>query len=59
MKAAVEETTVSIHAPVMDAKNGFDDEVIDTYVSIHAPVMDANALRINTKHWIAFQSTRP
>ena len=33
---------VSIHAPVMDAKNYNHDVFIKRLVSIHAPVMDAN-----------------
>ena len=52
-------TTVSIHAPVMDANTEAVtmDDVIG--VSIHAPVMDANSASTISIMPTLFQSTRP
>ena len=43
VKNAVAYDVVSIHAPVMDAKDVLRCEQLGTIVSIHAPVMDANS----------------
>ena len=46
-------TFVSIHAPVMDAKQNVLSDAAGTGVSIHAPVMDANwgVFQIMGYHW--------
>ena len=50
---------VSIHAPVMDAKD-FKIRLPDELkVSIHAPVMDANTPEGVAAIMVKFQSTRP
>ena len=52
-------SSVSIHAPVMDANIYLGDDGHLTSVSIHAPVMDANAKAWAWNHYNEFQSTRP
>ena len=52
-------TTVSIHAPVMDAMLDDYFAAQAEYVSIHAPVMDAIKTRLKYTEPLAFQSTRP
>ena len=50
---------VSIHAPVMDAKQVFRLCTDVRQVSIHAPVMDAKISKWKIKSLYVFQSTRP
>ena len=50
---------VSIHAPVMDAKNKAATAKRLSKVSIHAPVMDAKLSESAQEKAYKFQSTRP